>query len=222
MCAQFILRTSLTRLLERLGAAVLPSNKDLTLPERVMPFRSGAVLTLKDDSAVLELMQYSLVPSWSKEKRPKYATYNARLDTIESKAAWKKPFARNHCIVPISRFIEPIYCGEYAGNMVQFHDEASEFLLAAGIFDEWRGEPSGEPLRSFALITDEPCDYVREIGHDRQPIFLEDGAAREWLKVNDIPVSQLKEFLRSNAVTPALTCEVDRPMKAGWEKRISQ
>ena len=65
-------------------------------------------------------MNFSLITSWSKERKPEFATHNARLfsedgDPIFKKPTWRGPFSSNHCVIPISKFVEPIYTGEYAG-----------------------------------------------------------------------------------------------------------
>lgn len=181
---------------------------------RIVPYAKAPVAV----GDHLELMQYSLVPSWSKEPKVKFATYNARLDTILEKATWKRPFTKHHCVVPLSRFVEPIYTGKLAGNMVAFR--APELLLAAGIYDEWKNPETGEILKSFALVTDDPSDYVKEIGHDRQPVFLSQKRAEDWLNNEKQQGEELRTFLKEGAEEPNFTTEIDRPMAKGWEKRI--
>lgn len=165
----------------------------------------------------VRLMKYSLLPAWSKEPKVKFATHNARLETVLEKPTWRKPFAQNHCIVPMSSFIEPIYEGELAGNMVAFSSD--NLLCAAGIYDTWVNRASGEVVESFAVITSEPCEFVRKAGHDRQPIFLNKSDALEWTSLKGSSTSMVN-FLKERAVVPDLTTSVERPLKAGWEKRI--
>lgn len=56
-------------------------------------------------------MRYSLVPNWSKEAKVKFATHNARLESIDEKPTWKTVFSEQHCLVPLTDFIEPILPG---------------------------------------------------------------------------------------------------------------
>jgi putative SOS response-associated peptidase YedK len=73
-------------------------------------------------------------PSLSKEPKVKFATHKATLDTIEEKATWRGPFKKAHCLVPIQSFLEPIYTGEFSGNIVAFQPRDKKIMLAAGIY----------------------------------------------------------------------------------------
>lgn len=203
MCAQFQIKSKI-RELERLFGLSVEDVIDWI--DLVVPTRFAPVLTNEG----LKLMKYSLLPAWSREPKVKFATHNARIETIAEKATWKRPFLKNHCVVPITSFIEPIYEGNLAGNMVAF--EAKDILCAAGIYDVWVNKQSGEIIESFAIITSEPCDFVRETGHDRQPVFLDVNSAKEWTHLEGDPAALLT-FLNTRAVVPELTTSVHRPLK---------
>lgn len=180
---------------------------------KVFPYYPAPVAT-KDG---IRLMQFSLVPAWSREPKVKFPTYNARLDTITEKPTWKKPFTQGHCVVPITRFIEPTYTGRLAGHMIAF--SAPNILLAAGIYDRWRNPKTGEELLSFAIVTDDPSDFVKDLGHDRQPVFLDEESARDWLSNENEAGEQLKIFLREMALEPNFSAQAERSLARGWEKR---
>jgi putative SOS response-associated peptidase YedK len=121
--------------------------------------------------------------------------------------------------VPLSQFIEPIYTGEKAGNMVAFAPEGVEFLWAAGIWEQWVSQTTGEVIESFAILTDAPIPFVAKVGHDRSPVFLRESDLGVWLgSPGRDPRLLLKEVLALRCV-PLLRAEVDRPLAAGWEKR---
>lgn len=180
--------------------------------DHMVPHNRAPVVT----DGTVKLMKFSLLPSWSKDPKVKFATHNARLETVMEKATWKQPFLNNHCIVPMSSFIEPIYEGQLAENMVEF--QSSALMCAAGIYDSWTDRRTGEVIESFAVITAEPCDFVRETGHDRQPVFLSREDAVQWTQMKGDP-EQFKAFLTERAVVPQLSAAIERPLKAGWEKR---
>ncbi len=140
-------------------------------------------------------------------------------DVIYNKATWKTPFAKRHCIVPVSQFIEPIYTGEFSGNMVKFGSTKDEMLFAAGIWDTWIDKQSGEVLDSFAIITNDPPKFVEETGHDRCPIFLEGTALEAWLHSESKSPQDWVEFLKKESSEVELKASVFRPMAKGWEKR---
>jgi putative SOS response-associated peptidase YedK len=103
--------------------------------------------------------------------------------------------------------------------MVSFHTKKNDLLVAAGIWDEWVNKETGEVLESFAILTDEASPFVSETGHDRQPVFVDDQTANLWLrKTFDNPLQSV-ETLRKGKVQLDLGVEIDRPLKAGWEKR---
>jgi putative SOS response-associated peptidase YedK len=185
----------------------------------IVPYTAAPVLVAKGDGQMLSAMKFSLVPSWSKEPKVKFATHNARLESIDEKPTWKKVFSERHCLIPLTDFIEPIYEGELAGNMVAFHAKSGTTLYAAGVWDEWVNKATGEVLQSFAIITFDPPPFVAGVGHDRCPIFLSEQDGAEWLANTGTSGKLLKDFLLARKSVPELDVTPHRPLKAGWEKR---
>ncbi len=227
MCAQFIIKANLEQAARWL--AITPSAEefdgDLNFDLLVLPYKPPAPVFVTE---ALAMMHFSMVPSWAKERKVKFATHNARLNSedgkepIYKKPTWRTPFKTQHCVVPISRFIEPIYIGDMAGNMVKFGQTSGEVLFAAGIWDSWTDRSTGEVIESFAIITDEPPTFVAETGHDRCPIFLGREAARSWLEASALPPEEWFIFLKSKAHTHDIdySAAIHRPLAKGWEKRI--
>lgn len=212
MCAQFDLKIIANILSMKYGIKV---PEDFAFDERITPHKLAPVITAEG----MKLMKFSLLPSWSKEAKVKFATHNARIETIDEKATWRTPFKKNHCLVPISRFIEPIYINEFAGFMTRFEDSKHEILTAAGLYDSWVNKETGEVIESFTIITTEPPQFIAQIGHDRCPIFLTDTSFESWLHTKEQDSKKLKEFLLSNQAKIDFRAEKDRAMKPGWEKR---
>jgi putative SOS response-associated peptidase YedK len=185
----------------------------------VVPYAKAPVLVANGDAVETSIMKFSLVPSWSKEPKVKFATHNARLESIIEKPTWRTVFGRKPCLVILTDFIEPIYEGSFAGHMVAFSPKSGQLIYAAGVWDEWVNKTSGEVLQSFAIITHDPPPFVASIGHDRSPIFLDEDHGHEWLVSAGTPQEELKEFLIFNAHVPDLQAESHRPMRPGWEKR---
>ncbi len=209
MCAQFVMSKNIQELQSIFG---LPLLTDAIYNERILPHSKAVVVTAKG----ITLMNFSLTPSWSKEAKVKYATYNARLETVAEKSTWKTPFLKNHCFVPMDAFIEPIYEGDLAGNMVRF--DAEDLMYAAGIYDTWIDKKTGEVLGSFAIITSDPSPFVKSIGHDRQPVFLDLAAAQKWNSLKG-SAKELKEFLTRHSLTPSFKASVDRVIKSYKKKQ---
>jgi putative SOS response-associated peptidase YedK len=201
----------------RSGLSFVEERRDYTPADVIAPYRPGPVFL--SGHADLVPMSFSLVPAWSKERRVKFATHNARLDSINEKPTWKSVFVRRHCVVPISEFYEPIYEGEFAGNMVTFSRQDHEVLLAAGVWDEWVDHRTGEILQSYAIITHDPPDFIARAGHDRCPVFLKSADAETWLANAGEHPDKLKAFLLERQAPQDFHVEKLREMKPGWEKR---
>jgi putative SOS response-associated peptidase YedK len=184
----------------------------------ITPHRLAPVLIIEEDKVVISPMKFSLLPSWSKEPKVKFATHNARLETLAEKPTWRGPLKDKHCIILMTDFIEPIYTGNLAGNMVAFGVGEKDYLFAAGIWDEWVNKETGEITRSFSIITTEPPEFVKNTGHDRCPVFLTltDGLA--WLKERG-KGAELTDWLGSKNNEPKLNAIKFRALKPGWEKR---
>ncbi|MFV8249891.1 SOS response-associated peptidase [Bdellovibrio bacteriovorus] len=195
---------------------------DFEFQKYLLPHSEAPVIVQENNENVLKMMRFSLLPSWSKEAKVKFATHNARLDTIDKKPTWKRPFMGNHCLVPIEAFVEPIYENEHAGNMVRFSRSSGELLVAAGIYDIWTNKETGEQIESFSIITHEPPAFIAEVGHDRCPLFLPSSAFDAWLENRNDESQKIKDFLLQVREDVQFKVEIERPLKSGWEKRIGK
>lgn len=213
MCAQFTIKVQAPELEKHFGTPFPDS--EYPLHNRILPHQSAIVVTHKG----FRKMNFSLIPSWSKEKRPKFATYNARLESIPEKPTWRKPFETKRCLIPITSFIEPIYENEHAGHMVGFSSPENPILMAAGIYDEWVDKETGEIIESFAIITSQPYEFILRNGHDRSPIFLKQHIQGEWLDPKPRNARDLIALLKHERTELNFNAEKDRPMRSGWQKR---
>lgn len=227
MCSQFSIRynqTDLFAALEFLSRPPIKFNQNLTFEkpshDRVFPGSLAPVIK-KNSDVEFSLMRFGLVPRWSKDPKPAFATHNARIETVLEKPSWKVPFKSNHCVIPLSAFYESVYLGPFAGNTIQIrcakHKES--ILFAAGIWDEWIDKNSGETLESFAIVTRPPYPKVQAAGHDRSPVFLNSKDILAWLNLSGDGGVQ-REGLEKIVFNPDFEIEIEKPLKAGWEKRI--
>jgi putative SOS response-associated peptidase YedK len=215
MCAQFLIQASL-RELEKFYGLDADLIEDFDWEERIVPSRLAPVIRENSDrKRTLGGLEFSLVPSWSKERKIKFATHNARVETIAEKPTWKVPFLRRRCLVPLKGFIEPIYEGSHKGNMVVFRAKSSHLLSAAGIWDCWHDKETGDKVESFAIVTKTPNEFVRKSGHDRMPIFLREEYFTQWLAGGKREAKELYNILEEgHQFELDLEVEVDRPLKS--------
>ncbi|MCB9073032.1 MAG: SOS response-associated peptidase family protein [Bdellovibrionaceae bacterium] len=186
------------------------------------PFQAGTILKKIDEKYSLTSSRYSLTPQWSKEEKPKFATYNARLTRSNSKSgklekiyevpSWKDSFGKQNCIVPVDEFFESCREGEAAGNMVAFFPKSKPILLVAGIWNDWLNQHTGELISTFAIVTTEPTEEIQRVGHDRSPVILDETNTLKWL--SGFPRgSEAFDFLNSRSIKADLSFRLVRKLK---------
>ena len=155
MCSQYTLKLSRTdggessgNILSQLGAY------DSTF----RPSTTAPVVVLQNGQSKITPMRFSLIPHWSIEPKVKFATHNARIESISEKPTWKLPFVSQHCLVPVSSFYESVYEGPLAGHIIKFSGENDQALWAAGVFDCWKDtglekKSASPPIFSFSILT---------------------------------------------------------------------
>ncbi|MFV8250477.1 SOS response-associated peptidase [Bdellovibrio bacteriovorus] len=199
-------------LFERTYRISLP--EAMVLPKGIVyPHTPAPVIVAAANQREVHLMSYSLVPSWSKTRKPKFATYNARIEEVLNKPSWREPFKSRHCLVPIQFFIESVHTGRFAGHNIGISAKDHHPLTAAGIWDTWTDRESGEVLESFAIITGEPPADVLEAGHDRCPIFLPENSWGPWLDGN-LKDKELVEFLKNSREVVEFSFEEREALKS--------
>lgn len=212
MCSQYGFAIKYKRLKD-LGISVAYGDGEIN--ERFMPYTKVPVVVQTSQGLKLTPMNFSLVPAWSKEPKVKFATHNARIETVIEKPAWREPFQSKHCLVPMTSFYESVYQGPHAGHIISF---SSDLMFAAGLFDVWTNPENREQLFSCTIITTEPSKFILENGHDRSPIFLNFEEGKQWLGLR-APEKEMVDFLLTKNVYPDLQVSRDRALKPGWEKR---
>ncbi|QTX03647.1 SOS response-associated peptidase [Agromyces archimandritae] len=124
----------------------------------------------------LEPARWSLVPSWAKEPKLKFPTFNARSEDLAAKASWKGPLASKRAIVPASGYYE--WHTDEDGRKTPFyiHLPGDELIGMAGLYSWWADptkdrDDSSRWLLSVAILTSDAVDALIGI-HDRNPVPL--------------------------------------------------
>jgi putative SOS response-associated peptidase YedK len=137
-------------------------------------------------------MRFGLIPRWAKDAKVGYSTFNARADSLSTKPAFKEPWKRGQrCLVVTDGYYEWRKSDRQA-FAVGMADRG--LLVMAGLWEEWRS-PSGEKIRSCAIITTEPNEAIRAL-HDRMPVILEEADWAKWLGEETADENELKAILR--------------------------
>jgi putative SOS response-associated peptidase YedK len=94
-------------------------------------------------------MRWGLVPFWwtGSLKSLRLSTFNARVETVETKPFFREPFKRRRCLMPLSGYYE--WQSTPHGKQPWYFTarDGSPILTAAALWDEWRNKETGERLK---------------------------------------------------------------------------
>lgn len=189
MCGRFAIATPrFTRIEQALGTtfqAVEPRYN-------IAPTQNIPVIRQSEHSYAMTEMRWGLIPSWSKSPTTEYSTFNARIETVATKPAFRGPFRTRRCLIPASG----LYEWKQEGGKKQPYfitGEDDEGIALAGLWDEWR-DSSGITLASCTIIVGPANERVAAI-HDRLAIILPETAYATWLDPK-ADLEQIKGLLR--------------------------
>ena len=140
----------------------------------------------------LDLLRWGLVPHWAKAINVGFANINAKAEGIETRPAFRDAFQRRRCLVPVDSFYE--WKKTATGKQPYAIALADRRLMAlAGLWENWRA-PTGEWVRTFAIITTRPNELCAEL-HNRMPVVLGPASWPAWLGEDPADPRQLKALL---------------------------
>jgi putative SOS response-associated peptidase YedK len=135
----------------------------------------------------LRLAHWGLVPSWAKDRGVGNKMINARAESVTSKPAFKRAFAKRRCLIPADGWYEwqrdvdaegkprkqPFLMTPRDGHSVAF----------AGLYEFWKqtdADSSVDLLLSVTILTVPSRGELEQI-HDRMPLVLDRSQWAEWL-----------------------------------------
>ena len=158
----------------------------------------------------LRVVRWGLVPSWAKDISIGSRLINARAETVATKPAFRRAFARHRCLLPADGFYEWEKSGDPKHPAKQpyfIHREDGGVLAFAGLYELWRdkGRPDDDPgawLWTATIITTQAEDEVGRI-HDRMPMVIDPAHWADWLDPTATSADALHELL-----TPAASAHL--------------
>ena len=125
-------------------------------------------------------MRWWLTPFWAKEVSTRYSMFNAKSETAAKSPAFKEPYQKRRCVVPVRGFYE--WCRQGGQKTPYFIlPEQADGLLLAGLWDRWFNAEADEELLTFTILTTEANAQMKFV-HHRQPVMLSSEEALAWLQ----------------------------------------
>jgi putative SOS response-associated peptidase YedK len=148
------------------------------------------------EPTAIHSMLWSVVPSYSAEFKPnyKYATFNAKKETLLELPTWKKLIGKKHCVIVTDGFYEWNYelPEKKKGPHIYEIKAANEpFTFMAGLYEDWVDKSTGEIKRSCTMITNPANELMSKIHNTkaRMPAFLKQDQLNLWID-NDLPINE--------------------------------
>jgi putative SOS response-associated peptidase YedK len=97
--------------------------------------------------------EFGLLPYWSKTRKIKYSTFNARSETAATSSAFRGAWSRGQrCIIPADWIVEPDWRTRvHVPTRIGRAD--GKPMGIAGLWDRWVDVQSGEVVMSFSMLT---------------------------------------------------------------------
>lgn len=166
MCANYKSVTQVEILIGKFGVNAASARIPAELVDEVWPLKLAPIIRLDENGRRrVETGQFGMLPHFTREVAYGRKTYNARSETVASKASFRDAWKRSQrCIVPAHRIYEPNYESGKAVRWAIEHADG-EPMAIAGVYTDHPTlrHASGDPVMSFAMLT------VNAAGH---PVFM--------------------------------------------------
>jgi putative SOS response-associated peptidase YedK len=145
---------------------------------------------IKDSGkGMINLLNWGLVPHWSKDDSIKKFTLNSRIETIKEKPSFRDA-VNNRCLVLVNGFYEWQWLDEKGKSKQKYFIKlkgANTFAMA-GIWSRWTNPVNHSKMETFSIVTTAANEVMSTIHNTkkRMPIILTPQMEEEWLGNSDI------------------------------------
>ena len=153
----------------------------------IAPGSTNPVITMHERVEAV-MMQWGLVPHWSKEIKATHRPINARADSLAEKPMFRELLKSKRCLVPASGFFE---WKQEGGHKIPcyVHLKDDPVFTFAGLYDTW-SNPAGATLSTYTIITTAPNSLMAPI-HDRMPVILQSEDEKRWISPGPLGADDL-------------------------------
>lgn len=158
----------------------------------------------------LRVVRWGLVPPWAPNPSIGNRMINARVETVDTKPAFRTAFARRRCLLPADGYYEwyaqepgPDGRGRPRKQPFFIHRRDGGVLAMAGLYEFWRDpeRPADDPaawLTTTVVLTADAADDLGRI-HDRMPMVVARADWAAWLDPDATDPAAAKALLRPAA-----------------------
>jgi putative SOS response-associated peptidase YedK len=167
-------------------------------PPRPVPAEEGGEPPAGEPERILMSFRWGLIPWWSKDAKSGSRLFNARAETVATRASFRDAFKERRIIVPADGFYEWHKTKTGAKQPHYFSRADGQPLAFAGLAERWRDKNAGPdaPLvRSCTVITTSAGPDMSGI-HDRMPVILDPSVFDVWLDPANEDIEELRALLR--------------------------
>ncbi|MEM9952941.1 MAG: SOS response-associated peptidase [Chloroflexota bacterium] len=188
MCGRFVLSAEADVVQQEFNLDSLP-----TLAPRfnIAPSQPVSIITNTAPSE-LTIVQWGLIPSWSKDPKMAYKMINARSETAHEKPSYRAPFKRRRCLIPTTGFYEWVKT-EDGKQPYLIHRNDTALFAFAGLWEIWNS-PQGDEVWTCTILTTSASEKIEHL-HHRMPVILDGDAREAWLD-NDSDQDELRGILQ--------------------------
>lgn len=203
---------------ERIGYNVAP-----TTPVPIVLERAD------DDGEIhreLHTARWGLLPSWAKDDKLSYKTFNARSESVTEKPTFRSAVRSKRCAVPADAYYEWLKDGDQKRpHLIRPKD--GSLISFAGLYEWWRDPkgPEDAPWLLSCTILTGPSSQPGAGGvlddlsalHDRLPLPMSQSMTAKWLtpsKLDKEEAADLVQQVRDQATDVAASWELYEVDKA--------
>ncbi|MGR8919921.1 MAG: SOS response-associated peptidase [Gammaproteobacteria bacterium] len=174
MCGRYALISDATELAEAFGVEMPP----VFAPRyNIAPSQPVLIVRASERGREADIVEWGLLPSWSKDPRSARRPINARAETVAEKPSFRAAWRRRRCLVPANGYYE--WAKRPGGKQPYYiHRRDDAPFAIAGIWEAW--ERDGNRIESCALLTCAASERLAAV-HDRMPVTLAPAAYALWL-----------------------------------------
>lgn len=189
MCGRFVLKADAEVVQKEFDLDEIPR---LEPRYNIAPSQPVSIIT-NDVPSELTIVQWGLIPSWSKDPKMAYKMINARSETADTKPSYRSPFKYRRCLIPTNGFYEWVKTED--GKQPYFiHRTDKDVFAFAGLWEIWNS-PEGDQVWTCTILTTDANDKISHL-HHRMPVILDGDAREAWLD-KDSDVGELKAVMQS-------------------------